>query len=712
MKFLRTTKILFSSFLILLVTIASAQNLNFKNHSYTWPTEKLDSSNETSMFSDEDIVIISERVKLNLIDEFAKKLTKNCILKINTEKGAAKLASLVLPESFDESADKSLVLQGALSNVKSPFVYKFKINYFAARVQKKNGTVKECIPVIETKKVYWLENNGNHLKDFDYDFHLSGLEIGDVVEYTYQIEFAGSYGSNLFYFNNSFPKQNMEVEVDCFAVAQFENYDLVCNINIDEACCKKKDTLLGVNKRKLQYNYKFQNLKSINYFSNSCVGKKLPHISIDLNFVVSDISGVGVKEVVLHPTRGPRFEWLFQVENNAKDAIYDKQYANVRKFIAPFPKYQLESSDFLYALNTNLNRLDFISAESMNYNQNAQYTVRSSEWLNKGKLIEEFMKPLYNQILEEAKVPFNIICLQDKRLGEHKRDYRAEFKYERYFYAIPVENNLFYLPFREHGLKYHVNELPFYYEGVLAALLYTNYEAMGIKKSDPSVVGSNFRFIKTTTSTEDQNVRMENAVFKINLDSNIIDASIKQNLIGQFSTIIRPLYLDKIIDSTVNAVYFKKCITKPNAHNAKVSLSSKSELFPFKYNFNCTEKIDVQNSAEIPLQDWFSFTFNKKMIVEKPNFDYYFDFKYTDVYNYMLEFNKPTTILNADDFTKSINNKWFELSSQVIKQNENQYLLSVSVKVKESVLPQSNGQNLLDLVNSLDELNSLTLKLK
>jgi hypothetical protein len=69
-------------------------------------------------------------------------------------------------------------------------------------------------------------------------------------------------------------------------------------------------------------------------------------------------------------------------------------------------------------------------------------------------------------------------------------------------------------------------------------------------------------------------------------------------------------------------------------------------------------------------------------------------------------------IVNAQDFTKSINNKYFELTSNLVKQGENSYLLAVSTKVKEDFLLKADGQLLLDFVNELQALNNSVLKLK
>lgn len=674
-------------------TILFGQNLSFQKFVYTWPTEKPNITKQTNSFSNEDLVIIDEYVKLDLTNDSWNGLKKKCVVKINNEAGVKKLSPIVLPESFDESGDRFMPHR-SFSMKSNPFIYEFKITYFAARILKRSGTVENCNPDITTKKIYWVADNGRHLEDFNYLFRLNNIEVGDIIEYTYSIEYKKEYASNIFYFHSTIPKQNTEFEINYLPIRDLESYKVICNMNIPDSCLYQKNIHVEKGIKKNTGIYRFKNLKALNYSLNSCIGKSLPHLSIDYT----------------NYNRGPNFEWIFWNNYVKDDAIYNNRFANIRKFISKLPSPEpSDNSDFLYALNKSLNELKFISAESLNYGENPQYAVNSGEWLNKGKLVEEFMMDMYAQLLDEAYIPFKFVCVHDKRFGELKNNCRAESKYEKFLFAIPKGKSLLYMPDRANGLKYHLNELPFYYEGTIAAIVTSKEETRSIKQNDSL---KDYKFIRTQSGTENENLRIENAVLKVNLDSSCINASIKENLVGQFSTIIRPFYLNDPIDSTVSSIYFKKCIAKPNATNASITLSSKSEYAPFKYTFNCSEKIPVVNKTEISLKDWFSFIYSKKLIPEKPNFDYYVDFRYTDMYNFMFEFNKATEILNGNDFIRAINNTYFELSSKLVKQTEASYLLSVIVKVKQPVIPVNETNTLMELCDNLEQLNNLILKFK
>ena len=294
----------------------------------------------------------------------------------------------------------------------------------------------------------------------------------------------------------------------------------------------------------------------------------------------------------------------------------------------------------------------------------------------------------------------------DRRLGVHSNTYRAHERYELHFFALPVMGYYkFFIP-RSNGLKYYPDELPFYYEGTNCVLFPRNTKTM----PDKSKL-QNIKFIKTPLSTHNENIRTENAVFKINLDSSIIHVTTKENLSGQFSTILRHYYNKDCIDSTIKFQYFKKCIEKPKSSNASVKLSSQSKTYPFKASYVCSENIST-SKVQIDLTGWFSFLFSENDFKNKITQDYYLDFTYTDTYNFMLEFNKPVTISNLNDFNITLSNEYFEISAIINQQSDNKYLLAVTTKAKQYVLPQQKSNYLIEFVRQLDKLNSQKLNLK
>ncbi|MCW3086331.1 MAG: hypothetical protein JWP12_3697 [Bacteroidetes bacterium] len=712
-------KFRFSLLLLFACSFAFAQNLDFKKNVYQWPDAKPDLSKMSASFAKEDVVIIDENVQFFLVDRITQTLKKNCVMKINSVNGSAQLSTITLPESFDVAADKYFSQQGLDSKTKVPYIYKYKIVSYAARILKPDGKVVEIPIDLKLDNVYWTYYDGRRLQDYLYHFANKGLEAGDVLEYNYEVQFQGQYGYNLFYFNNELPKQNLTFEVRYSPVFKFEEYDIVCNANGADSALTISSVYDNVRAKKIWiYTYHLKNLAALNYPINSRCGKQLPHLFMDLSFV----SYYGISHVptdfVYHIHRGPKFEWIAGARGDSigfQRPLYDKQHAAIRKFLTKIPA-DASNEVFYRSLCDSLNSQKFVSNISMRYGENPQYAVSSGEWLVKGKLMEEQLMELYWELLNEKHRPTYFIKLQDKRLGELQFNIHSEYKYEHGLYGLQDGKVVKLILPRFNGLQYNAEELPFYMEGSNAAVSGTNYQYFDISTfttaGDYEDVSRVVNFIKTPGSSENENVRTENGVFRINLDSANVHADLKENLNGQFSTIIRPLYAHDIIDSTVNPVYFKKCTDKPHAKNVKIKPSYSSNSFPFKHSYNCSEDLALDGSSAIPLSNWFSFTLNTGMITQLPNFDYYVDFKYSDVYNYMLQFNKPVDVKNSADFKKSLNNAYFEVTSSLTKQSDTSYLLSVSVKIKQDAIPKADGQLLVDFVKELQGLNSASLQLQ
>lgn len=125
-----------------------SQYVSFKKEVYVWPNVAPSQSLQTDEFMNEDIVVIEENVKLDLLTSNFQILKKNCILKVNTQNGVKKMQSISLPESFDLGSDHHIVQQGRQKKTKAPYIYDFKIIHFAARVLKKkwccNRVTHEC----------------------------------------------------------------------------------------------------------------------------------------------------------------------------------------------------------------------------------------------------------------------------------------------------------------------------------------------------------------------------------------------------------------------------------------------------------------------------------------------------------------------------------------------------------------------------------------
>jgi hypothetical protein len=409
-------------------------------------------------------------------------------------------------------------------------------------------------------------------------------------------------------------------------------------------------------------------------------------------------------------TKSRNFEWVFSTDTSVTDytKIYDQQSASVRKFLTMLPPSGNDSQNvvFFHALCDTFNNFRYISSNSMFYNESNLANVLSGDHLLKRRLPEIWFGKIYQDILNNNKIFYYFVNVQDKRYGEHTMKYRVHNGYERNLIAIPNKNSYIYFMPRVGGVKYHLNELPFYFEGTMAALTPSNFQ-----EDTKHRMLKVFKLIKTHSGTYNENTRTENASVKINLDSLQARFTIKESLSGQFSTILRHLYLGELIDSTIARFYFKSCVDKPGMKHSKVKLSSHITEFPFRYNFNCNADIAFKDTFNLNISNWFSFPISKASLPVKPELDYYFDFDFSDSYNFLLEFNQRVNISNADLFGKKINNEFFELDSEIKRNSETAYMLKVKLIVKQKSIPFQKAGLLMQLVSELDQINNFKLNL-
>ena len=661
-----------------------------------------------------DLVIISDQTEFYFYGTNNEKLVRNVTVKINSAKGLEKINTLKLPESFDQAYD-ALYKQGRNARIKTPFIQQYQVNTFSCRKFSKNRWTPVTFD-LKYEKIRWVKASGDFAGEFINEdlnvFQLQNISAGDVVQIVYESSFNSDYGNNLFYFNSEIPKLLCEYSFIYKVERQFEAYEFILPMNIKDTCLKRTrfpDKNYTIIKDKIL----LRNLEGHNHSANSFEGNTMPHVFADFRFyrmIIGSYPADGGRIYDFQAFRPRNFEWIiFADTTNHYTKVYDKQFAAIRKFVSKLPPVKNSDSTntiFFKALCDTFNDFRYISNNHLFYNESNLRNVYSGDHLLKRRLVEQHLWKLYKDILNDNKVFYNVVSVQDRRFGEHNTTYRSSYAYECELIAIPAGTSYIYFMPRYRGLKYHLNELPFYLEGSLALLKPQNFQPENENKSQ-----SYFKFIRTHRGTYNENTRIENATVRVSLDSLKANLTIKEGLSGQFSTVLRHLYLNEAIDSTISPYYFKKCLDKPLVSNTKIKLSSRMTDFPFRYNFNCTGAVKLTDKKSISLEEWFSFPLSKSIFPELPTHTYYFDFDFSDVYNFVLNFNEPVSITNAQAFKKAINNDYFELESEIINQSETSWLLKVKLIVKKAKIPEDKMSLLGELLTELEALNNFSVEL-
>lgn len=685
------------------------QNAFFNDEAVNWQELKqVVIPKDLNRHDNNDLLIIEDDTEFWFYEN-NHRLVRLLTFYVASEKGLQELKCMRLPESFDLAYDANFNKQGRAARIKIPLTTNYKLKKFSAR-RNHDGKWSQLTCNDRYEKTRWIKPTGEFGDEDIIVLQLQEVKVGDVVQVFYESAFDRNYDANLFYFYSNHPKLKVEYTFNYPIEEYFSDYSMLMPINIPDSCFKRK-RVLSKNVLNVTDKITLQNLNSLNYPANSCESRKQPHVYMDILSLppVRDAYPNGIERSYAndhYTARARHFEWIVVKDTiNQFTRIYDRNFAIIRRFIATFPPVKNDSGStvFFKALCDTFNNFRYITKNHLFYNQSNLYDLSNADHLLKRRLIGSSTK-LCTDILNEKGVFYYRTNLQDKRYGAHNTSYRAHYAYEWELFAIPTKDSyLYFLPCLG-GVKYYLNELPFYMEGTLASLYPVNFQAGDTSKNEKY-----FKFLKTHKGTFNENTRTENATLKINLDEQVIDYAGKQSLSGQFSTVLRHLYLNEYIDSTISGHYFKKCTDKPGGSESRIKLSSKITEFPFRYTFNCSEKIKLADKQHLNLLNWFSFTLSSKILPEIPTHEYFFDFDHSDVYNFMLDFGGPVTISNAEAFKKKINNAYFELDSEVIQNSEALYLLKVKLVVKQGSVPLADMQLLMDLVDELDALNNFTL---
>lgn len=680
------------------------QSTNFGKETFKWLASN--TPNDPGKYN-ASLVIINEITDFHFYSSNNEMIEKNVLYKINDTKGKEKLQSFKLPESFDIGYDANKYRQGKQSKIKIPFIDEYKVVSFTAR-KFSNGQWIAVPFKLKYETIRWVRNSGEFIDDQYFNFQLQNIDVGDFVEIHYKAEFVANYGSNLFYFNSEIPKVKCEYKFQYPIKKEVLNTSFLLPIYVKDSVIREQKSI--DNKIIITDKILIENLEAINYPANGFQGSSLPHVFVDFTFYrhimnsYPDGSNRVYDYVLIRPKN---FEWLvFTDTNNYYTKTYDKNSASIRKFIASLPPLEIDSSNntFFSALCDTINAFRYISSNQLFYNEQNLTNVSSGDHLLKRRVTGQTVKNVYSSVLNESKKFYYLVNIQDRRFSEHSMYYRAHYAYESELIAVPSKNSYLYFMPRTNGVKYHLNELPFYFEGVLGALQPKNFQPE-IRNKETYF----FKFIKTHKGTSSDNTRTENAVIKINTDSLKAEVNIKESISGQFSTILRHLYLNEYLDSTISPHYFKKCVDKPGASAAKIKFTSKITEFPFRYSFVCSERLNITSISNFDITDWFSFPISSKVIPEKPNHDYYIDFEFSDSYNFLLDFDHDMNVSNISDFTRNVKNELFDLHSEIVKNAESKYLIKVNLVVKNRKVALSKMDLLMDLVKNLDEINSFVL---
>jgi hypothetical protein len=665
---------------------------------------KVEAFASSNKHASSDAVILNDNTTVLFLETGGARLQRLVSVKLNNAEGVSAFSSIILPESFDPAYDQHHFRMSRRARIKTPPMSDYKVKRFVARIYRSGKWSKAKV---EDRYVQnrWVASDGAFRDEDVTVCNIANLKPGDILQYYCEADFSHSYGSGPMYFYARYPKLEAVYVFNYKVRRMYRDEQFVLPVNVADSCVKT-DISGTSGDAVVSKQITLRNIPGVNYPANAYPARALPHVIPDLAYyklLSFERPLFDKREEEFEFIRQQHFRWLVIKDTSAYTKTYDNRTSNLHKFAAHLPPLGNDTQNvkFLKAFSDTINAFRYLTRNHIYYNEPGLSTVSSTDHLLKRRLTAQSLTHL-REILDENGIRYFNGNIIDKRLGGHSKNFRAHNAYERGFLAIPIRNRYYFYIARTNGIKYHINELPFYYEGDTAAVLSCN---------EVPAINNGFGFIKTPRAGHNENVRTGNAVIKIRCDSAITYWTMRESLSGQFSTLLRHHYSGDPCDSTISPHYYKKCTDIPGAKSTQIKLTSKSAEFPFKQNYTCRTTLPIIKNT-VPVGKGFCFPLTADVYAEAPTHDFYFDFMLTDIYNLQLEFSSPVEIENAAAFTKKISNDYFDFESSIASSDDKSCLMQVKLSVKQDMLPVKDAVLLAELTAKLRELENFDLRYK
>ena len=695
----------------------AGQYTKYRKHVYDWGKDLPASIPVNTLFSNEDAVILEEQ---NIMEASGSKtpfifiyIEKKFRIKFLTKKGIERYAKIIIPESFDPAFDYKDIPAGNIKEQHRPRLFEIKIEYFAARIIKENGSVKTAdLSDSFKKEIKMLDYNTNH--SHSYEFEVKNLQIGDELEIAYKLELPYvdnwySYYSTRVFFHGILPKQN-------YSFVLKTNEKLETKLLFHNGC--EADSI--VNRKKRTYYY----FTGINL--PGCMEEPGARPHIKLPYFVYDLAPSDDRFYYSAPISmqdGVLPFWLYMlklreaqailIKRRTEPIVVDNQFRKVRNFVrnttASIPPSQ--------AYNKVL-RVHHTIVDSFDYQDDYAFRAgldvkleRLGDFTEDRTLREISRYKLYARTFNLLGVPYHTVYFMDKRIADMGQSYISPIIDNDYAFVMVHEEQPFYIYPKKSRFGYYTNELPFYWENT--EVLFVNFHDLW---SDHI---ADLSFVNTPTSTLKENFRLSSVQAAINLEKKTVDFNARLTLSGQFSTMMRGFYKYDVADSSINHLYKKKLwMINDQTDLIKSSISKDSRNFPFKFTINAsyTSRGLIDQSADgvysIGLNNWFNHITSDGITNNSRDLAYYPDFLFRDNYKYYLEFEKEVVILNIEEFKVAFENELGKLIIELKQVQPTIYLLQSDFLVNSISVEPRNISAVVEIYNAIQELNGKSLNIR
>jgi hypothetical protein len=729
-------KIITCAFAILYCCSVSGQSFKYRNYNYQWEESHPTAIPVEPMFATADAVILDESVNYNaggnitpnrfylafVYNQFVVRqssdglspiVSKHTRIKYQTQKGIDKYSTFILPESFDRQSDCYSVRYDARDSILRPKGEFECVRYFAARIITPGGKIKEA----QVNELTQLEVNRYNKVDrtfYSWIFKVFGLNPGDELEIAYAYE--GAYNtdaSERIFFHGELAKQNYRL---IFHYPSREKYIMQYHNGAEP-----NDSTMVTHGTPSYTEYIFtrKNLYSSIEETGARPYMELPYVSYykhNLDFGEINTKTKFVEKALPYPWSFIVFPLVHYQCQSVKDRYSksDRTTVAINNFLAE-EKTKINDTAMVSIMST----IHHTIANEFEYKSDIySYSGDDPELEHLGKYVErrtmrnQSRFRLYEELFSRLDRDYYKVLFVDKRIAKLHPESFEIVSSVRLGFAAKYKGSLFYFYPKSSRYGYETNELPFYYEDIDVLLIPQHEPYMKQFNEFPDI---NFQGIKTPFSTENENTRTANALVDVSLDSISMNFDLRLKIAGQFSTLLRPYYLNSDKDTTITSEYYKLITDIADKGTLKTNVISRDKIFPYECainsSFSAKSRINKshKNYFSIELKGWFNNVIDKNFSAFDRHLDYYPDFKSTDIHRYMLKFDHPVKLENLNELQTETKNSFGEYSVKVNQRDEKSIFIETVFTLRAEVVKATDAKDVAEIFDAIKKINNASL---
>ena len=704
-----------------------------------------------------DAIIVYESIHWEIVQQWRTTICRvHRIVKPLNEQGLYKAARFVVPETLDPAAHYADLPLSKRDSIHRPKYFDMEINYVIARLIHSDGSTENTLPTKETFQQESIEFNAIPRNGYTYSFAYNKLALGDMIEYEYEYSLPYILDYARVFFHGTLPKQHFKFQI-AYPAGEYYLFayrngamptDSVHNIKNNTLTWQYKQLMPAMDEPGSR---PYLSLPHIEYYTHNKTfgtweGEQITQfkpytwsyvthdwVAFKKNNLMQSRKKTSMQEIALNkfvkhqrqqlPQEHSPLQALLKIHNLIADSFTYKYetnaYANSDRRLAHLPTDISQRSLKLLNRHKIYNGIfDRIADDpALQLDVDAYIGIDGGRlnkvptFLNRKILSNINSDDIYNGIFTRLGMPFYITQIEDKRYARIDPADARPLWVENRLYTVLANSNLFYVCPKRQRTGYYMNELPFYLENTVSLNIAQMTESFYDK--------NNVLFYVTPQSSAADNLRTLDAQININTSAKQLNTKEKLSLSGQFSTLMRGLYLYGTTDSSLLPLYAQPCYAQDALAKStlNIELKNKNEQFPFKTDFliQYSSKEDLLKTSNdsilyLTIGQWIKHISIDKFRASGRVQDYYPDFLHTDSYRYALSFDKPIKIADFKDLPLKISNDFADYWFDITQASPTQINIISQLHLKKEQTPAQKCTEVAQIYNAIELVKQQVLK--